>query len=217
MKLRHLLGLTASLALGANFASAQSVIGSVGVTSSAPLLGFVSPMPVSQLIDQSGLSATYVSGVTNFAQFVATTTAQYTCGPVCYPELGGVGSQVSPMFIRFDLGTVMSIRSIAIWNQVGSGSLNTFDLLSDAGSIGSYSVPDPISNPQFATVINFNPVATRYITIANPTNFGAIGNPGVILNEVAFNGTVVPEPASLLMVGAGLAGIVVVARRKRVR
>jgi hypothetical protein len=189
----------ASLAAAAN---ADVVIGATSVTTNTSVLG--SPYsPLSALIDQSGLSANYVSGVTDFDSFTASTTATYSC---CFPELAGVTPGQGDLgHITFNFAGPVTIDKIVIWNQAGSGSLNTFDL---AGLTGLLTMPGNSQDfPQPAEVFSFAPTTLSSITLEIQSNYGSCC--ATILNEVAFGGSGgVPEPAAwaLMIMGFGLAG-----------
>ena len=100
-----------------------------------------------------------------------------------------------------------TISRLAIWNQAGSASLDTFSI---DGVAGTFAMPgDSQDSPQAAAVFSFAPIVASSLTLNFLTNYGYDG--GTIVNEVAFeaNGAgVVPEPAtwSLMIGGFALAG-----------
>ena len=103
--------------------------------------------PVENIINQSGLSSNYTSGVDDFNTFVSSTTANYNNGT--YNDLGSNSGQLDNFY--FDLGGVFTVDALAIWNQTGSASLKTFDIYSSADSLfsttnflGSYSIDDGV-------------------------------------------------------------------------
>jgi hypothetical protein len=70
--------------------------------------------PLLHAFDQTGLSATYISGVTDFATFTASTThdSQVDNDWVSSTTVGSV---------TFDLGTVQTVDGLAFWNFGGLG------------------------------------------------------------------------------------------------
>lgn len=167
-------------------------------------------------IDQSGLSANYVSGVTDFDTFVATTTA--TFGSITV-DLAGIGAP--PGYFQFDLGSVMSIDAAAIWPQNGSASLDTFTL--EFSQLSDFSVSQLTgvltmsifggTSPAAADVFSFGPVDARYVRVNALTNAG-FGS-ATVINEIAFRQamtTPMPEPTSLALCTLGIAALV---RRRR--
>jgi len=119
---------------------------------------------------------------------------------------------------------VKSINALAIWNTVFAiGAINTFALFSDNddtfanGTTGALLDATPLAfpgNPVPAQVFSFEPTATRFVHI-NALN---TNNPPDLygLGEVAFSATSpVPEPATLALVAAGIAGIWLAQKRSR--
>lgn len=200
-------------------AHAGTILGATGISASSGLpAGYSAPTALGNLIDQSGLSASYVSGVTDFASYTASTTACYGCTPGegAFRELGGVASDVDGLgSITFDLGAAKSISGMAIWNQAGTASLNTFDLWANGSLIGSYAMNGNSQDfPQPASVFSFGAVTTQFVTMRITSNFSYSG--GTILNEVAFeSASAVPEPESYALALSGLAILGLVGRRAR--
>ena len=177
-------------AIGGAPASAGVVVGATSVTASAGIpSGYSSPTSVNNLIDQSGLTANYVSGVTDFASFTSTTVASYSC---CFPELGGVAGPVSGSYVDFALNNPTTIGAIVMWNQSGAASLQTFNLLGSNGGpfslLGTFTMVDGGSPAQ---VFHFSAGVFQEFRVQILTNFGYEG--GTIWNETAFEG-VLPCP-----------------------
>jgi len=166
---------------------------------------------VEHLIDQSGLSSNYVSGVTDFSSFVSTTTAEYSITGASN-ALGGAATS-SPIFY-FDMGSIMSLAGLAIWNQSGSASVNIFDLYGSLDGI-SYSLLGsnfgaPIQSPSAAPayVASWAAQDMRYVRLDVLTNGGFSG--ATRFNEIAFDQVSVasvPEPSAFLLLGLGLTGL----------
>ena len=108
------MALAASLAVAAAAPAAASVIR--GAVSATTNMG--EAFPLVHAIDQSGLSATYVSGVTDFDAFVATAT--HTSNP----DMDWVSTSARGS-VTFNLGSIFAIDRLAVWNfGTGSGDIS---------------------------------------------------------------------------------------------
>ena len=162
-------------------------------------------LPIGNTIDQSGLSSTYTSGVDDFDSFVAGTTASF--GTSAFLTVGGTSSQLDNFY--FDLGSSYEINAMAVWNQSGTASLNTFDIYSSADIgftsttlLGSYSI-GYIGGTEPSNVFSFIATDAQYFMIDVTSNYGYADSTRV--NEVAF--AAIPEPASLGLIGLVTGGI----------
>lgn len=202
--------------------SAGPALSPVGVTSSASSLA---NFPPSSLIDQSGLSTGFVSGVTDFDTYIASNPTHGTAQGTRWvattaPRLTG------PINLDFDFGSVLSIESLALWNVGNNNNANItqFNLLGDADgdfSSGSFSLlssqaANPNTGPLAAVlpeVFSFAPSAQQFVRLEILSNNGSIFTGA---NEVAFEQSVavVPEPSSLLfLITATLAGVGVLRKK----
>jgi len=206
---RHLL---VALSVAGGIAEA-AVIGPVAVSSPQ---GSRSGFPLTEIIDQSGLSANYVSGVTDFNTFTAATT-----NPGGISQSGFTAAETSgPQQFTFDLGDFYLIDSIAIWNSGSAGSVISFEVQADSdanyGNGTTVSVLSPTALDTgflVAQVFTFAPVSTRYVHVnglasQQPPDFYGLG-------EVIFNGVPVPEPTTLGATGFGLLALLHGYRRTR--
>ena len=118
-----------ALLVAPNITFATPILGATSVSSSSPLDvtdTFFGDFAIKQTIDQSGLSANYVSAVTDFDSFVATTTAGNF-----EKSIGGRSGLPDPVLFDYSLGSTSTVDAIAIWNQQGSAALNNFSLFVD--------------------------------------------------------------------------------------
>lgn len=208
---------SAALLLGAahGMAHADVVVGPAGLAISV-MSSF--PGSSSTLIDQSGLSATYVSGVTDFSTFTASTThaTQSFANSYLFSPTTAVG---------FDLGSVVDVNGVAVWNLVNNpASAKDVALYADTNSsladgygtlIGNYSLSKALgADSNLATTQSFGSVSSRYFVLELLNSYG--GGPMVGLSEVAFSqmSAPVPEPETYALMLAGLGVMGALARRK---
>lgn len=173
------------------------------------------PDDINSIINQSGLSAPYVSGVTNFDSFTSSVTAEF--------DRSGFrnvtsGTTQPPAVINFDLGAHYILDAVAIWNVTATSGLTEFWIrISDDENfirptlIGEFTI-EPAQSRLFesAQVRRFDPIEARYVQLLAYRNAGF---PNVRINEIAFAGKVVPEPS---VFGTALtASLVFLLRRRR--
>lgn len=166
------------------------------------------------IINQSGLSSGFVSGITDFSTYLAT-------NPIHDSNIednawaGGNGPVLGDL--DFDLGDTFLISSMALWSQSNSNGIDSFTVFSSldatfssAINLGTFSASElnPITAQTFETSSTAQFIRLR----VNSTHVG--GN-AVNIGEVAFEVSAVPIPATAWLFGSGLLGLIGVARRKK--
>jgi hypothetical protein len=181
------------------------VLGSTATTT----MGSVSGFGISNAVNQSGLSATYTSGTTDFDSYVSTATGNSVTSNWWFGN-GNTG------FVTFDLGASYDVNALALW-AIASANINAvrgFSLYADTDAdtnslgslIGSFSAVAAVgdNNTIQSQVFTFATTNTRYIQMNITSNAGGSFSG---LNEVAFGGSATPVPwetDALPVVGATL-------------
>jgi hypothetical protein len=209
----------AALAATASVAAAAVIVAPVSgvINSGGP--GFGS---LSYTYDQSGLSNGYVSGVTDFDVYLATNPT-HTISFDPYEWFSNQGT--SSASVTYDLGSVMQIDRLALWNEESSG-IGSLDLYgSTDGNVfnlivsGLLPTDHPLAN-YGADVFNLGSVNVRYVRFdmsgCPQPNVGSFN--ACAIGEVAFSSGggagAIPEPGTAVLLGLGIAGLGLI-RRKR--
>lgn len=166
-------------------------------------------------IDQSGLSAGFVSGVTDFATYIGTNPTHAIPGPL---NASSTPVDNLPGAFEFDLGGLFDIYDVALWNSFQGFGINSFDiftatdvLFTTAINVGSFTAVDTFA-PMPVQVFSLTPSVGQFVRLNIYSNNGA---GAVNLSEIAFDVHAVPEPGTLALLGIGLAGIGLARRRRR--
>lgn len=200
-------------------ASAGTIVSAIGATINAGGPGFGS---ITDTHNQNGLSANYVSGVTDFATFMASgvTHTDVFAGFEWFSNVGNGTASVT-----YDLGAATNVTGMALWNEeaAGIGSLNLLYSTDNITFTALASGLSPFNNPAGpyrGEVFDFATVNARFIRL----NMSACPQPSgdsrafCAIGEVAFDNagasSDVPEPASLALFGLGLAGLASLRRRR---
>ena len=216
MDMTRTLCAAAIASVGALLPANAAIIGAVSgvITSGGPGFG-----TLTETLDQSGLSATYTSGVTDFGTFVAGTThTPIFAGFEWFSEFGSTTASVT-----YNLGAKLLIDKMALWNEESSG-IGLLDLLvSDDGITFTSLLAGllPTDNPvaaYSADVFAFGATAFQFIRMDMskcpqplPGSF-----PSCAIGEVAFNQVAaVPVPAGGLLLLAALGGLGLLRRRNK--
>ena len=170
-------------------------------------------------IDQSGLAAGYISGVTDFDSFAAATTTIAAGGSfnTWFSQSG-----VTVGILDFDLGGKLSVESLVFWAdpQAAGQTVNNFNLLADDNAsfssptlLGNFSAADGTSDAtNFGQIFGFSAVTASHIRMEILSNHGSTLTTGLI--ELAFEASPVPIPGGVWMFVSAI-GILNCTKRKR--
>ncbi len=178
---------------------------------------------ITRIIDQSGLSSTHTSGVTDFDTFTSSATTSVSEVSTIWSSAPGNTSGN----IDFTLGGSYTISSFAVWTIAGPSeiaadfSLKDFTLLASdnssftgATTLGSFTASKPTNTTAVnAQVFDFTETTASYVRMEIANNYGG---DRVRLNEVAFGAQApaVPEPSSFVLLGLGGFGLAINAYRR---
>lgn len=219
-----LVGLFLLLSLASN-APASVIVAPVAGTIDLGGPGFGS---LTDTFNQSGLSVGYTSGVTNFDTYIGSNpTHTFVSAGFEWFSNVGTGTDQNPAQVTYDLGSVMTIDRMALWNEDASG-IGTLDLYTSTD--GTNFTPlalgllptDNLFAAYGADVFSFAATNARYVRLVmtdspqpNPGSFDAAA-----IGEVAFRiGEIqaVPEPTTLAVFSLmALGGLGITRRRKSV-
>jgi hypothetical protein len=209
MKNKFLKGLLASFILVVSgFASAGLIL--EADSASAPTSNGTA-LPIN-LINQSGLSATYTSGVTDFNTFMSSTTHDSDCGDNCWANVPNV---IFPINLDFSLGGVFNIEGLGLWNYSDTLGLNQFELFAanDSSFTGAISLGvfnanvEPSPSSASGQIFSFASTQASHVRIKINSNYGSTSQ--VAIGEIVFEQSVneVPEPSTLAVFTLALMGL----------
>lgn len=208
------MGAAASFAVAAS-AHAGVIVSPTAITANATFPGY----DVGDLINQSGLTAGFVSGVTDFDAYIAGDPRHsWALENEWFSPFNTAGA-----VLEMDLGATFKLLSLALWTDEywGAGKV-TIATSTDGVSftdVGDGLPSDWATGPQNypADVFALNPSSARYVRLTLSDCPQPLSAPegGCGLGEVAFEAGGVPEPDTwaMMIMGFGLLGVA--ARRRR--
>ncbi|MBA3975174.1 MAG: coagulation factor 5/8 type domain-containing protein [Candidatus Solibacter sp.] len=208
----------AAFAATAGIATAAVIVAPVAgvINSGGP--GFGS---LADTFNQNGLSSGYVSGVTDFDVYLGTNPTHTT-------TFGGFewfsNSGTSSASVTYDLGSVMQIDRLALWNEESSG-IGSLDLYGSTDNVTFNLIVSGLLPTDHALVNYGADVFNLGATNARYVRFDMSGCPqpnngtfnACAIGEVAFSSGgagAIPEPGTAVLLGLGIAGLGLI-RRKR--
>ncbi|MEX2169571.1 MAG: hypothetical protein WD851_09685 [Pirellulales bacterium] len=166
--------------------------------------------PIARIIDHSGLSVPFVSGVTDFDNYLAQAPLHSRFPSHEWSASGATTTGI----IDFDMGRAMLIDRTAIWNEevTGVSSLNVFTSddpsFGTSSLVGSFAVLDTTRDLDYVADVHLLvPTAVRYVRFEV---LGAYADPlnkfvtKASLGEVAFSTTTVPEQSTFVYMSTGV-------------
>ncbi len=181
---------------------------------STTLANFPGAVPAN-MINQSGMAATYTSGVTNFDTYVPATSTSAGGGSAnTFYSMNAVTGNLD-----FNLGGSFQIQSLALWTdpQQINQSVKNFNLVaaSDASfttpiALGSFVALDGVAEPNnFGQIFSFTPTTASFVRLEIVSNYGSTLTTAI--SEAAFE--TIPEPTTLGALALFTVGLLRRARR----
>jgi len=174
-----------SLLIGTQSSQALTILGASSVSTNMGE-GFG---PVSNIINQSGLSAGYTNGE-DLNTYLATnpTHTNFFSGFEWYSD-----QPITSGNVDFDLGSVFSVANVIIWNEEFQG-VNQFRIItaslpdfSDSVDQGLFIAPNnPDGFSYGASPFTFSSSSARYVRLAILTSYNDLEINTAALGEVAF-------------------------------
>lgn len=167
--------------------------------------------PISQTIDQSGLSIGYNNLTDNFDSYISSNpTSYHGYGDNVWGTTEGIRSAQ----IIYNLGGTYKVDKIALWNLVNDdeSAMKNFTVIVDDNpsfstpiEVGSYIALNTLgTDPDAASqIFSFDSTSASYIMLSI-NNTWSPNSYGLAFNEIAFSVTPVPLPPTLLLFLSGL-------------
>lgn len=200
-----------AIALSGAAAHGAVMVQPVSVASTTPL--FNSSYQLTNMINQDGLSTQYISGVTDYATYMAAVPRQESNPLTRY----AVQSEATSVIYDLDLGDIYTVTNFLLWNgpTTAQSRVSTFSLIISSSptfatfaNLGTYSSSPSSAHPVAAEGFNLTQGTGRYVRLS-VNNSGAVRT---LIGEVAF--AVVPEPSTALLSAFGTLALMRRSRRK---
>lgn len=213
-----ILGAAASLAL-ATAAQAGVIVSPTAITADSTFPGY----DVNNLINQSGLTAGFVSGVTDFDAYIAGDPGHsWLLEGEWFTEFDKTGA-----VLNLDLGALFNVETLALWTDEFWGA-GTVAVATSADNVTFTTIASgllPTDHPlgpqdYLADVFGLASSPARYVRLTLgdcPQPVSAAGG-GCGLGEIAFEVSavgVVPEPATWGLMIGGFGAVGAMVRRRR--
>jgi len=215
--MKSLIGAAVFTATAVASAHAATIVAPASVTVNSGGVANPQYFAVDNIIDQSGLSKSYVPGVTDFDAFVAS-------DPTHMSDLATrwlSKADTSAATLTFDFGRDVTLSKLALWDDRSTSISRIRMSTPGLGAFRDLNVTDVLQTVSHGEVFAFRPVTTRYLTfeISGCNNSSQQNWSGCGLNEVVFAGApatgAVPEPATWAMMILGFGATGAALRRRR--
>ena len=198
--------------------TAQTIVGAAGATINS---GGPGDGSINNTFNQAGLATGYTSGVTNFDTYIAGNPQHSLsfAGNEWFATAGATSASVT-----YDLGSILGIDAMALWNEDFSG-IGTFDLYGSTDGLafallGNFSPTDSVNNADYGPqVFSFTALDARYFRLdASGCPQQPAGYDSCAIGEVAFRTAAtnaVPEPGTWAMMLLGFSAVGFALRRRK--
>jgi len=213
----------AAIALGlasiCTLSSAAIIQGATVIYNSSPTI-----WSANNLVNQSGLSIGYTSGVTRFEDYAAANPGHmHSSGPNGF--MPGLGEA----YVDFDFGQQFTFEKLGLFNDNDTQGVDAFRVSvsqevtfaneAAAGAFNASYGPFDYSLPIHMQVFNLAPQTGRYVRVYFDSEHYSNWGPGINVGELVFGvkeatANPVPEPSGLLLFGLAAAGLAVSRRKK---